>query len=288
MPPRKLRTPLFSFTASGRLGQGLSIVRRLAGSVGLLRGRPPFSRTLPQATWRNRWQLAADLWHQLSAAEQAEWESLGTARHMTGYAWYMSQALRPNPGIYLPLAGGTMAGDIAMDGNQITGLVDPTTDDQAARKAYVDAHVGPGAPVISVRVYKALSQDMGSGLFTPIVFDTTDYDATDMHDPGLNPSRITVATAGLYIVHGQIWWQASTTVGERRCLIRLNGATYLSENKQLGTTGATGDLKMSVTTQYIFAAGDYFELVCYQSSGGPLRVMNGVSQSPLLSAVLIG
>ena len=42
-------------------------------------------------------------------------------------------------GDYLPLAGGTMAGDIAMGGNRVTGLADPEADAQAATKRYADA-----------------------------------------------------------------------------------------------------------------------------------------------------
>jgi hypothetical protein len=40
---------------------------------------------------------------------------------------------------YLPLAGGTMSGAIAMGANQITGLADPTAAQHAATKQYVDS-----------------------------------------------------------------------------------------------------------------------------------------------------
>lgn len=39
---------------------------------------------------------------------------------------------------YLPTSGGTMAGNVDMDGNAITGLPNPTQEDEAARKGYVD------------------------------------------------------------------------------------------------------------------------------------------------------
>ncbi|KKM82452.1 hypothetical protein LCGC14_1319490 [marine sediment metagenome] len=85
------------------------------------------------------WQLATSLWHQLSAAERRAWESAGTTRHMTGYAWFMSQALRPNPGVYLPLAGGSMSGDIAMDNHLIVGLADPVNPQDAVNLRSVPA-----------------------------------------------------------------------------------------------------------------------------------------------------
>lgn len=82
------------------------------------------------------------LWHALSAAEQAEWESLARPRHMTGYAYWQSQCLRPNPGIYLPLQGGTMAGNITMDKHRLLKLPAPTDAQEAVNKEYADAITG--------------------------------------------------------------------------------------------------------------------------------------------------
>ncbi len=122
MPHKKLTGPILSLGASGRLGKALAVVRRLGGPVGLLRGRPSNPNTDAQASWRTKFQQAITWWHQQSAADKLAWERLGTQNHMTGYAYFMSMALAPNPGIYLPLLGGTMQGDIDTDGNRITGL----------------------------------------------------------------------------------------------------------------------------------------------------------------------
>jgi hypothetical protein len=58
-------------------------------------------------------QLAISLWHLLSDTEKEAWETSARPHSMTGYNYFLSQALRPNPGIYLPLAGGTMTGNVA-------------------------------------------------------------------------------------------------------------------------------------------------------------------------------
>lgn len=42
----------------------------------------------------------------------------------------------------LPLAGGTMTGDIVMGSNAVTSTANPTTDDELARKGYVDTILG--------------------------------------------------------------------------------------------------------------------------------------------------
>lgn len=45
---------------------------------------------------------------------------------------------------YLSLSGGTMAGTINMNNNKITNLLEPTSNQDAATKAYVDSHSGGG------------------------------------------------------------------------------------------------------------------------------------------------
>lgn len=86
-------------------------------------------------------QLAISIWHTLSGTEKQAWETNARPHHMTGYNYFLSQALRPNPGIYLPLAGGTMAGAIDMALHKVTSLLTPTSDTDAAHKKYVDDHV---------------------------------------------------------------------------------------------------------------------------------------------------
>lgn len=145
----KLTNPLFSFLARGTLAKALTFRRRGGQAIA---GKPPHpqdANSPAQKAWRPMYKACTVLWHLLSPLEKQAWESQGTARHMTGFAYYMSQCLRPNPGIYLPLAGGTMKGAIDMDSNSITGLPVPTLAPDAATKAYVDgAAVPPDYPMI--------------------------------------------------------------------------------------------------------------------------------------------
>lgn len=56
---------------------------------------------------------------------------------------------------FLSTNGGTMAGDINMDGRKITGLVDPVEDGDAARKRYVDTTVTTAAGNAETNAKKA-------------------------------------------------------------------------------------------------------------------------------------
>lgn len=265
------------------------------------------------------WQLAASLWHQLSAAEQEEWERQATLRHMTGYAWYMSQALRPNPGIYLPLAGGTMSGDIDMDGHEIEDLPAPDQDGDAARKAYVDtftplatlaAHAaaitdthGVGDSIIDsifarnaaiaaaalgqgARARRNVSQSMANGgPYVAISFTHTDYDNDGMWDPG-DPTRLTVQTAGIYLVIAQVHWAAHAT-GYRGHLITHSADGPIAQ-WHADPNDVTNLVRGTLSTTWSCLAAEYFELTVWQNSGGPLDVNADGYQAPILSANRIG
>jgi len=137
----KLNKPLFSLTAFGQITRGLIVRRRGSAAVLEAKPYPKDAKTSAQLSWRTMYQLAITLWHDLPGAEKKAWESVATPHHMTGYAYFLSQALRPNPGIYLPLAGGTMSGAIDMTSHKVTTLATPTADADAATKKYVDDHV---------------------------------------------------------------------------------------------------------------------------------------------------
>lgn len=139
----KLKAPLLSLIGRGKLGD-ITFLRRRHTDIAEKTPVVPDVKSLAQLSWRHMYQKAVALWHALSTAEKTEWESAARPKHMTGFAWFMSQALKPNPGLYLPLQGGTMQGDIIMATNKITTLPDPSAaqdaDTQAARDAAIAIH----------------------------------------------------------------------------------------------------------------------------------------------------
>ncbi len=215
-------------------------------------------------------QLAAALWHDLSPAEVATWEAAGTTRGMTGYAWYMSQALRPNPGIYLPLAGGQMTGAIDMDGSPITALLDPSADQEAATKKYHDDNLPAGGYSQGARVYHSGNQNSPNATDYTVLFDSERWDTDDCHAAIPNPERLTSKTAGYYLISATIGFAANVT-GERSVSIWLNNTTAIQPTSP--GKRADGHMRVSLTTVYYLAVDDYVTVVTWQNSGGILAIM---------------
>lgn len=75
----------------------------------------------------------------------------------------------------LPTTGGTMTGEIAMNGQPISGLNDPTENDQAARKKYVDDKAGTRLPKSGGTMTGAIA--MGGNKVTGLGTPEADTDA---------------------------------------------------------------------------------------------------------------
>jgi hypothetical protein len=115
----KPKNPLFGFNARGTIAKVLTFRRRDRQTIAETIPTHPDAKSPAQLNWRTMYEACAALWHTLSDSEKLEWQKQASRKHMTAFALWQSQCLRPNPGIYLPLAGGTMQGDIAMAGHSI-------------------------------------------------------------------------------------------------------------------------------------------------------------------------
>lgn len=282
----RLRGPLLSLDASGRLARAYTLARRLTGPVWLLRGRPDNPNTPAQREWRHMYQKATALWHALSAAETSEWEILGTARHMTGFAYFVSQALRPNPGLYLPLQGGTMAADINMDGHQLTDMVDPTDPAHAARKAYVDAEISAVALGQGARIRSLANRAIQSGINTRVTFDVADHDTDGMWRPLTSVYNLYLTTAGIYVIHGQAQFEAG---GPQYRHLEIHHSTPTVLARTIFPWEAdTGHARVTLSTIFTCAAETYLTLLIRQNTGVPMNVIAAAVSSAVLSAQRIG
>jgi len=281
----KLKSPLFSLDAQNSLGRVISFVKRKVGTVAIKRPQPPDARTLAQLSWRTMYQKCAILWHTLNEAEKANWESLARPLHMTGFAYWQSQCLKPNPGIYLPLAGGTMSGAINMAGFQVGMLPDPAADNDAARKKYVDDQIAALIPHEGARIQNSIDQTIPNLTPTPITFDTVLWDTDTIFDPDYDPTMLVCKTPGKYLIIGQLEWDISE-IGDREISIRHNSGTCIA--MQRSYTVLEGYPVISVSTIWDLVFEDTLELLAAQTSGDPLDVLYINAYSPEFMMQRIG
>ena len=82
------------------------------------------------------------------------------------------QKLNGNQANYLPLAGGTMSGNIAMGGNKITGSADPSSAQDLVTLAYMNARLNGLKPKQSVRAATTVAGTLATDFANSSVIDT--------------------------------------------------------------------------------------------------------------------
>ena len=128
---------------------------------------------------------------------------------------------------------------------------------------------------IAASVYNSATQNIPNITFTPMAFDTEVYDTDGIHDTVTNNTRLTCQTAGKYVMTGSVDASSNAT-GTRGIGIRLNGASIYGLTIVPASTGSGGRYLATVAILDL-AATDYVELVAYQSSGGALTYIAGVT-----------
>lgn len=121
---------------------------------------------------------------------------------------------------------------------------------------------------------KSANQTLTTAVTTAVTFDGELYDTDGFHDNSTNNERLTIP-AGVSIVKlaGNIRY-ASNTTGSRLLAIRKNGSIFiqgLPYARMHPTVAESFEMNVSTAPVYV-SAGDYFELVVSQNSGGDLDV----------------
>jgi len=146
------------------------------------------------------------------------------------------------------------------------------------------------------RLTNSASQALPASTITFLTFDTERFDTDNMHSPTVNTGRITIQTAGVYMVGCGMEITPGTGCTRLICGIRLNrglaGADVMRNDWQL-TTGAYGGVTMNPVGLWKFNAGDYIEVYTYQASGGAGTVnasggAQGITYTPEFFAQRMG
>jgi len=132
----------------------------------------------------------------------------------------------------LPLAGGTMSGNINTDGNAITGLPAPVSASDAANKGYVDANLAGLSWKNAVVAASTTNLDL-DGL------ETLDGISCVAGDRVLVMNQTASAENGVYIVSGSAWARASD-FDELTPIDEINGAAvYVEQGATYADNGYT-------------------------------------------------
>lgn len=120
------------------------------------------------------------------------------------------------------------------------------------------------------QVKRTTTQAITTASVTDVLFNAETFDTDDMHSTTSNTDRITVNTAGVYIVTGNLQMAGNAT-GVRGIYIRKNGSTFarffVTAVDALNLPG------LSASAVITASAGDYFTCSVYQNSGGNLDVL---------------
>ena len=124
------------------------------------------------------------------------------------------------------------------------------------------------------------TQSLANNSWDPLSLDTDGVDVGAMHSTVTNTSRITIPTGqgGYYAIVAQVGFALNST-GIRGVGIRLNGSSIL--HSQILPAYNTGSELHTIQAsfQHTAAAGDYYEVVGFQTSGGALNVGSANTRS---------
>lgn len=135
------------------------------------------------------------------------------------------------------------------------------------------------------RVYNSAVQSVANGVNTMLTFNSERFDTDSMHSTATNTSRITINTAGVYMLTASISFAPNAT-GRRQLAFRINGATYIAAHAEVPISGL--EHEMALAAVWKFAAADYVEVSALQTSGGALNVSAAGNYTPEFSAVWVG
>lgn len=154
-------------------------------------------------------------------------------------------------------------GNFTGPGSSVTGNCVSFGDTSGTLGADSGVHCGPA---IGASMSLAGTQSLTSGTLTAVSFDTKDYDTGSFVNIGSHPTRITIATAGIYDFYASIPIHGGISGGQYfACAVKLNGTTFVA-SASWATTGAADNI-VACNGQWKFSASDYIEVYVQEGDG---------------------
>jgi hypothetical protein len=131
------------------------------------------------------------------------------------------------------------------------------------------------AGFVGCSLTKSSGQTISNNTYTAATFDTETFDTDGFHSTSSNTSRITIPSgkAGKYLFVMMMAFTTSGT-GERLTALNKNGVNFHKITFQ--ANGISGGYIFDSSSTIVDAtAGDYWEMIVYQNSGGNLTLVQG-------------
>ena len=166
----------------------------------------------------------------------------------------------------------------------ITGTNAEGTSTSFARADHNHAFGSKSVPATALnlpgcRVYNSGNLTVANATAYAIPFNSEHFDTDGLHSTSTNTSRITISTAGVYSIGGNIRCAANGT-GGRDLYILLNGTTALAQVGFNGSATTANVSQIQVHSIWKLEANDYIQLFFYQTSGGNLNIERFANLSP--------
>lgn len=140
------------------------------------------------------------------------------------------------------------------------------------------------------RVFHSVTQSILDATGAALLFDSERFDTDSMHSTVTNNSRITINTAGLYVLNATCQFPSAGDFLNCIIQLRVNGTTYIATVSNSGNGAVSTIMQLGCSAIYKFAVADYVETMVYQdNSAGTARVVDAAPNwSPEFSACWIG
>lgn len=119
-------------------------------------------------------------------------------------------------------------------------------------------------------VYRNAVQVVSTSSSEVLLANSEIFDNASMHSTSSNTGRITMTTAGRYLLFGRVRFEADAD-GHRRVDIRKNGTTSTTLFN-LPANSAVSDVVITFSTAVVAALSDYWEVIVVHTAGNDIDV----------------